>query len=111
MAQLAEFEPIYRAQQTRFNGQCSNENSRHKRRIDDVEEATSDLNFMSSPVNGKLSYEDDFESAMTKKTPCYYHDSPNNTIQLTNCNYIVEKVIEHSQTPTTIEAMDQEISS
>ena len=111
MAQLAEFEPIYRAQQLRFNGQCSTENSRHKRRIDDVEDAASDLTLFHAPLNGKSHHEDDFESVTTKRSPCCFHDNPNNTIQFTNCNYIVEKVLEHSQPPTTIEAMDQEISS
>lgn len=109
MAQLSEFEPIYRAQQIRFNGQCSNENSRHKRRIDDVEDAASDITFSSSHFNGHK--ESDEELISTKRSPCCFHDSSNNTIQFTNCNYIVEKVREHSQTPNTIEAMDQEISS
>ncbi|KAK7792264.1 hypothetical protein R5R35_000070 [Gryllus longicercus] len=40
MAQLAEFEPIYKAQRTLQNGQCSTEKSRNKRRIDQVDDAS-----------------------------------------------------------------------
>ena len=38
MAQLKEFEPIYRAQRTLQNGQCSTEKGQNKRRIDQVDD-------------------------------------------------------------------------
>ncbi|XP_067011290.1 serine/threonine/tyrosine-interacting protein [Anabrus simplex] len=38
MQQLAEFEPIYKAQRTLQNGQCSTEKNRNKRRIDQVDD-------------------------------------------------------------------------
>lgn len=43
MAQLTEFEPIYKAQQTLQNGQCSTEKGRNKRRIDQVDDQVSNL--------------------------------------------------------------------
>lgn len=41
MAQLTEFEPIYKAQRTLQNGQCSTEKGRNKRRIDQVDDQLS----------------------------------------------------------------------
>lgn len=41
MAQLTEFEPIYKAQRTLQNGQCSTEKGRNKRRIDQVDDQVS----------------------------------------------------------------------
>lgn len=38
MAQLTEYEPIYKAQRTLQNGQCSTEKGRNKRRIDEVDD-------------------------------------------------------------------------
>ncbi|PNF41472.1 Serine/threonine/tyrosine-interacting protein [Cryptotermes secundus] len=43
MAQLTEFEPIYKAQRTLQNGQCSTEKGRNKRRIDQVDDQVSNL--------------------------------------------------------------------
>ncbi|KAJ9586105.1 hypothetical protein L9F63_020257 [Diploptera punctata] len=42
MAQLTEFEPIYKAQRTLQNGQCSTEKGRNKRRIDQVDDSALD---------------------------------------------------------------------
>lgn len=41
MAQLKEFEPIYKAQRTLQNGQCSTEKGQNKRRIDQVDDQLS----------------------------------------------------------------------
>ncbi|XP_063217785.1 serine/threonine/tyrosine-interacting protein-like isoform X2 [Bacillus rossius redtenbacheri] len=42
MAQLSEYEPIYKAQRTLRNGQCSTDKWRAKRRIDEVEEQSAE---------------------------------------------------------------------
>nr|CAD7592310.1 unnamed protein product [Timema genevievae] len=41
IAQLAEFEPIYKAQRTLQNGQCSTEKGRNKRRFDELDDRPS----------------------------------------------------------------------
>ncbi|XP_069687250.1 serine/threonine/tyrosine-interacting protein-like isoform X2 [Periplaneta americana] len=53
MAQLTEFEPIYKAQRTLQNGQCSTEKGRNKRRIDQVDDQVSNQDeiFMSEAMD------------------------------------------------------------
>ncbi|PSN40606.1 Serine/threonine/tyrosine-interacting protein [Blattella germanica] len=51
MAQLTEFEPIYKAQRTLQNGQCSTEKGRNKRRIDQVDEHVSNQDVMSEAMD------------------------------------------------------------
>lgn len=110
MAQLSEFEPIYRAQQTRSNGQCSTENIRNKRRIDDLEEAPSET--VNQPTYNGNSVSDQTEQlGITKKSTSCTQREPYNSNKLTNCNYLIEKAIQNSQSPCPHEAMDQEISS
>ena len=41
MAQLKEFEPIYKAQRTLQNGQCSTEKGQNKRSIDQMDDQLS----------------------------------------------------------------------
>lgn len=106
MAQLSEFEPIYRAQQSRINGQCSTENNRNKRRIDDLDDNCCNKSLNSVFINGKI---EDFVKAESKN--CCYSGKLCNSVHLKNCNAMVGRVIQNSQGPAPIEAMDQEITS
>lgn len=107
MAQLSEFEPIYRAQQSRINGQCSTENNRNKRRLDDLDEASCQKSLNHFSVNGKIPIE---EFVRTQKS-CCYSGKLCNSIHLKNCNSMIGRVLQNSQATAALEAMDQEITS
>mgnify|MGYP002716838774 FL=1 len=111
MAQLSEFEPIYRAQQSRVNGQCSTENNRNKRRLDDLDETSchKTLSHFSS-MNGKIPIH---EFVSCQKNIRSYSDNLCESLNLKNCNsMMIGRVIQNTQTSGgSLEAMDQEITS
>ncbi|KAK6621132.1 hypothetical protein RUM43_011438 [Polyplax serrata] len=108
MAQLREFEPIYRAQQSRINGQCSTENNRNKRRLDDLDDSSCQKSIGHFSVNGKIPLQQ-FISRTQKS--CCYSGKLCNSIHLKNCNSMVGRVLQNSQASSPLEAMDQEITS